>query len=80
MRGVSFESLIGPGVSARSSCMPPTPSIGSSATASTTMPMPPSHSICTAVIQQRLRHRIEAAEHGRAGRRESGDGFEDRHR
>ena len=28
MRGVSFWSFIGPGVSARNSCVPPTPSIG----------------------------------------------------
>ncbi len=41
MRGVSFESFIGPGVSALKSCMPPTPSSGSTATVSTMMPMPP---------------------------------------
>ncbi len=41
MRGVSFESFIGPGVSALKSCMPPTPSSGRIATVSTMMPMPP---------------------------------------
>ena len=41
MRGVSFESFIGPGVSALKSCMPPTPSSGSTATVSTMMPIPP---------------------------------------
>ena len=41
MRGVSFWSFIGPAVSARNSCVPPTPSSGRIATASTTMPRPP---------------------------------------
>ena len=43
MRGVSRLSFTGPGVSAWYSCMPPTPSIGRIATASTISPMPPSH-------------------------------------
>ncbi len=42
MRGVSLASFTGPGASARYICMPPTPSSGSTATASTMMPMPPS--------------------------------------
>jgi hypothetical protein len=42
IRGVSFASLTGPGASARYICMPPTPSSGRMATASTMMPMPPS--------------------------------------
>ena len=46
MRGVSFASFTGPGISARYSDMPPTPSMGSSATARITMPMPPSHCSC----------------------------------
>ena len=41
MRGVILSSFIGPGVSALYSCMPPTPSSGSTATASTMMPSPP---------------------------------------
>src|SRR5688572_15564110 len=41
MRGVSFSSFTGPGVSALYICMPPTPSSGRTATASTMMPMPP---------------------------------------
>ena len=41
MRGVSFWSFIGPAVSARNSCVPPTPSSGRIATASTMMPRPP---------------------------------------
>ncbi len=43
MRGVIRSSFIGPGVSALYSCMPPTPSSGSTATASTMMPSPPNH-------------------------------------
>ena len=43
MRGVSLRSLVGPGISARYSCMPPMPSMGSTATAITIIPMPPSH-------------------------------------
>jgi len=43
MRGVSFSFLIGPGVSAMYNCMPPTRSMGSSATADTITPMPPNH-------------------------------------
>ena len=46
MRGVNLLSFTGPGASARYSCMPPTPSIGSTATARTMMPMPPSHCSC----------------------------------
>ena len=46
MRGVSFWSFIGPGVSALYSDMPPMPRIGRIATASTMMPMPPNHWIC----------------------------------
>jgi hypothetical protein len=42
MRGASLASFTGPGVSARYSCMPPTPSSGRIATANTMMPMPPS--------------------------------------
>ncbi len=41
MRGVSFWSFIGPGVSALNNWLPPTPSSGRIATASTRMPMPP---------------------------------------
>ena len=41
MRGVSLSFFIGPGVSARYICMPPTPSSGRIATTSTMMPMPP---------------------------------------
>ena len=41
MRGVSFWSFIGPAVSALNSCDAPTPSSGSTATASTMMPSPP---------------------------------------
>ncbi len=41
MRGVILASFIGPGVSALYSCMPPTPSNGSTATASTMIPRPP---------------------------------------
>ena len=41
MRGVSFSSLTGPGVSALYNCIPPTPSIGRIATTRTMMPMPP---------------------------------------
>ena len=43
MRGVSFSSLNGPGVSALYSCMPPIPSMGNNAMASTITPIPPSH-------------------------------------
>jgi len=43
MRGVSLVSFIGPLVSARNSWLPPTPSSGRIATASTRMPMPPIH-------------------------------------
>jgi hypothetical protein len=43
MRGVSFWSLTGPAVSALNSCVPPTPSKGRMATASTMMPRPPTH-------------------------------------
>ena len=38
---MSFESFIGPGVSALKSCIPPTPSSGRIATVNTMMPMPP---------------------------------------
>ena len=41
MRGVSLASFIGPVISALNSCAPPTPSSGRIATASTTMPSPP---------------------------------------
>ena len=41
MRGVSFSSFIGPGVSALSTWLPPTPSNGKIATTNTKMPMPP---------------------------------------
>ncbi|CFN73687.1 Uncharacterised protein [Bordetella pertussis] len=41
MRGVSRSSFMGPGVSARTTWCPPTPSKGRMATASTRMPMPP---------------------------------------
>ena len=51
IRGVSLLSLIGPGSSAFSSWRPPTPRSGRIATASTMMPMPPSH--CS-----RCRHRL----------------------
>ena len=40
MRGVK-RSVWGPGASARSNCMPPTPSKGRIATANTNIPMPP---------------------------------------
>ena len=50
MRGVSFSSLMGPGVSARYSAMPPTPSKGRMATASTMMPRPPNQ--CSACRQR----------------------------
>jgi hypothetical protein len=43
MRGVSLLSRVGPVVSARNSCMPPTLSIGMIATARITMPMPPTN-------------------------------------
>lgn len=43
MRAVKRASFIGPGVSALYSSRPPTPSSGSTATASTMMPMPPNH-------------------------------------
>ena len=42
MRGVSF-SMLGPGASASMSWAPPTESSGRMATASTTIPIPPSH-------------------------------------
>lgn len=42
MRGVSFESFIGPGASALNICRPPTPRTGRIATARTIKPMPPS--------------------------------------
>ena len=40
---MSLASFIGPGVSALNAWLPPTPSMGKTATASTTTPMPPSH-------------------------------------
>ena len=40
MLGVSFSSFMGPGVSASKTWLPPTPSSGNIATASTRMPMP----------------------------------------
>ncbi len=43
IRGVSFDSFIGPAVSALNACEPPTPSSGRMATTSTRMPMPPIH-------------------------------------
>ena len=46
MRGVSFESLIGPGVSARYNCIPPIPNIGKMATAKTMIPIPPKKWSC----------------------------------
>ena len=46
IRGVSFESFMGPVISARKSCMPPTPSMGNTAMARTMMPMPPNHWSC----------------------------------
>ena len=51
MRGVSLVSFIGPGVSALYSWLPPTPSNGSTATASTITPMPP---IQTRKVRQML--------------------------
>ena len=51
MRGVIFESFIGPGVSALNICRPPMPSRGSTATASTIKPMPPSQTSC---VRQKL--------------------------
>ncbi len=46
IRGVSLESFIGPGISARYSCIPPIPSMGRMATARTIIPMPPIHCSC----------------------------------
>ncbi len=43
MRGVSLLSFMQPGLSALKSWLPPTPSSGRIATASTMMPMPPIH-------------------------------------
>ena len=51
MRGVSFVSFMGPGVSALNICAPPTPSRGRIATASTITPMPPIH---TSWVRQML--------------------------
>jgi hypothetical protein len=51
MRGVRLESFIGPGVSALNICRPPMPSRGSTATASTIRPMPPSQ---TSIPRQRF--------------------------
>jgi hypothetical protein len=51
MRGVSFVSFMGPGVSALNIWAPPTPSRGRIATASTITPMPP---IQTSCVRQRL--------------------------
>ena len=48
MRGVSFWSFTGPVISVRKSWLPPTPSIGSTATASTMIPSPP-----TSIMKQR---------------------------
>ena len=48
MRGVSLASFIGPAISVLKSCAPPTPSSGRMATASTTMPRPP-----TSIMKQR---------------------------
>ena len=43
MRGVSLASLTGPAASALKSWLPPTPSMGNTATARIRMPMPPTH-------------------------------------
>lgn len=43
MRGVSLASFTGPAASALKSWLPPTPSMGSTATARIRMPMPPTH-------------------------------------
>ncbi len=51
MRGVSLVSFTGPAASALKSWLPPTPSRGSTATASTRMPMPPIHCM-------KVRHRL----------------------
>jgi hypothetical protein len=52
MRGVSFSTPV-PGISASMSCWPPTASRGRIASASTTIPSPPSHCV-------KLRHRSSA--------------------
>ena len=62
IRGVSCESFIGPGASALNICRPPMPSSGSTATASTIRPMPPSQ---TSRPRQRL---IEAGSRSRFGK------------
>src|SRR3569833_3104182 len=77
MRGVSLVSFIGPGVSARYSDMPPTPSMGRMATASTTMPMPDEGELL-AVIKYRLRQLIETGDDGGAGGGETGHRLEHR--
>src|SRR5690554_3648816 len=46
IRGVSLASFMGPGISVRYSCMPPTPSMGKMATANTIIPIPPNHCSC----------------------------------
>ena len=51
MRGVSADSFIGPGVSARKIWRPPMPSSGSTATISTMTPMPP-------IQCMKVRHRL----------------------
>ncbi len=44
------RSLVGPGISARKSCMPPIPSIGRIARERTMNPIPPSH--CVKALQK----------------------------
>ena len=74
MRGVSFWSFIGPAISALKSWLPPTPSSGRIATASTMMPRPPIQLQEAAPDVDRQRQRVEPAQHRGAG------GGEARHR
>ena len=76
MRGVILSSFIGPGVSALYSCMPPTPSSGSTATASTMMPRPPNQCRRAAPDIDGRRQLIQAREHGRAGGGQARHGLE----
>jgi hypothetical protein len=78
MRGVSLVSFIGPGVSARYSCMPPTPSTGRIATASTMMPMPPNHCVCCRYHSSECGSVSSPTSHGRPSGGEAGDGLEHR--
>ena len=64
--------------SVRNSCMPPTRSMGRTASAVMTMPMPPSHCSSARHKQQSVRRLVEPGDHRRTGRGDARHRLEER--